>query len=60
VAGFFWLAAQGGYGIQTAPAMGRTAAALAFGEPLPAEVGDLGVEAAMLSPGRAALASPTS
>jgi len=59
VAGFFWLAAQGGYGIQTAPAMGRTAAALALGEPLPAEVGDLGVEAALLSPGRAALASPT-
>lgn len=56
VADFFWLAGQGGYGIQTAPAMGRTAAALALGEPLPAEVRDLGVEAAMLAPGRAALA----
>ncbi len=55
VAGFFWLAGQGGYGIQTAPAMGRTAAALALGEPLPSEVSDLGVEAATLAPGRAAL-----
>ena len=27
--GFFWLAGQGGYGIQTAPALGRLAAALA-------------------------------
>jgi D-arginine dehydrogenase len=56
VAGFFWLAAQGGYGIQTAPAMGRTAAALALGEPVPSNVRDLGVEAAALAPGRASLA----
>ena len=33
--GFFWLAGQGGYGIQTAPALGRIAAALARGEGLP-------------------------
>ncbi|MCB2103047.1 MAG: FAD-binding oxidoreductase, partial [Rhodobacterales bacterium] len=50
--GFFWLAGQGGYGIQTAPAMGRTAAALAAGDPLPADLQDLGVMAAALSPGR--------
>lgn len=30
--GFFWLAGQGGYGIQTAPAMSRIAAALVQGE----------------------------
>ena len=37
--GFFWLAGQGGYGIKTAPALGRLAAALITGEceppPLP-------------------------
>lgn len=30
--GFFWLAGQGGYGIQTAPALSRLAAALVLGE----------------------------
>ena len=55
VAGFFWLAAQGGYGIQTAPAMGRTAAALALGEPVPSDVRDLGVDAACLAPDRSTL-----
>jgi len=34
--GFFWLAGQGGYGIQTAPAMGALVAALVQGTPLPA------------------------
>ncbi|KAA0684196.1 FAD-binding oxidoreductase [Roseomonas genomospecies 6] len=50
--GFFWLAGQGGYGIQTAPAMGRTAAALATGGGLPAEVAALGVRAEDLAPAR--------
>ncbi len=50
--GFFWLAGQGGYGIETAPSMGRLAAALASGGPVPAELADLGVEAAALSPRR--------
>ena len=50
--GFFWLAGQGGYGIQTAPAMGRTAAALATGGALPPEVAALGVGAADLTPSR--------
>ncbi|MFN6955775.1 MAG: NAD(P)/FAD-dependent oxidoreductase [Acetobacteraceae bacterium] len=31
--GFFWMAGQGGYGIQTSPAAGRLLAALALGEP---------------------------
>ncbi len=50
--GFFWLAGQGGYGIQTAPALARSAAALARGESLPADVADLGASAADLSPSR--------
>ncbi|MBK3775564.1 FAD-dependent oxidoreductase [Azospirillum brasilense] len=50
--GFFWLAGQGGYGIQTAPAMGRTAAALVTGSGLPAEVAALGVRAEDLAPAR--------
>ena len=50
--GFFWLAGQGGYGIQTAPGLGRTAAALAQGRPVPGELQDLGVSAAELSPRR--------
>jgi D-arginine dehydrogenase len=50
--GFFWVAAQGGYGIQTSPAMGEACAALALGRPLPAALQDQGLDAAMLSPGR--------
>jgi D-arginine dehydrogenase len=50
--GFFWLAGQGGYGVQTAPAVARAAAALATGEPLPDEVACLGITAADLSPAR--------
>lgn len=33
--GFFWLAGQGGYGVQTAPALSRVAAALITGGALP-------------------------
>jgi D-arginine dehydrogenase len=46
--GFFWLAGQGGYGIQTAPALARLAAALLLDEAY--EVPDLDVE--RLGPGR--------
>lgn len=48
--GFFWCVGQGGYGIQTAPAMGRLGAALALGEALPAELD--GLDVALLSPAR--------
>ena len=48
VEGFFWVAAQGGYGIQTAPAMGEACAALACGEPIPPRLAAFGVTAAML------------
>jgi D-arginine dehydrogenase len=57
VPGLFWLAGQGGYGIQTAPAVARAAAALVERRPLPADIADLGVDAAALSPRRPALAA---
>jgi D-arginine dehydrogenase len=50
--GFFWVAAQGGYGIQTAPAMGETCAALVRGQPVPAHVAAFGLTERMLGPGR--------
>ncbi len=52
VDGFFWLAGQGGYGIQTAAAAGRLAAALAMGKTLPGDIAELGVSEAALSPVR--------
>ncbi len=52
VEGFFWLAGQGGYGIQTAPALARTAAALALGRDLPGDLAAFGVTTAALAPSR--------
>ncbi len=52
--GFFWLAGQGGYGIMTSPAMGRVAAALAQGNPVPADIAAYGVSAADLAAQRLA------
>jgi D-arginine dehydrogenase len=49
--GFFWLAGQGGYGIQTSPAMARLASRLCLGEAPPAALGHL---VAALAPGRLA------
>ena len=50
--GFFWLAGQGGYGLQTSAAMGELAASLIRGEGLPANLAAEGVELAALDPGR--------
>ncbi len=50
--GFFWVAGQGGYGIQTAPAMGEACACLARGLPLPQRLTDFGLSAEALSPRR--------
>jgi D-arginine dehydrogenase len=50
--GFFWLAGQGGYGIQTAPALSRLAAALALGQEVPRDILDQGLDPASLFPGR--------
>lgn len=52
VPGFFWLAGQGGYGIQTGAAAGRLAADLALGKGLPSDIAALGVAERALSPGR--------
>lgn len=50
--GFFWVAAQGGYGIQTAPAMGEACAALARGQALPARIAAFGIGVRTLAPDR--------
>lgn len=53
--GFFWLAGQGGYGIQTAPAMGRLCAALVQRASWPDDFQRLGLTAGALAPDRRAL-----
>ncbi|WP_428394286.1 NAD(P)/FAD-dependent oxidoreductase [Lichenicoccus sp.] len=50
--GLFWLAGQGGYGIQTAPAMGRLAASLVKRLGVPDDLLDRGLQQAELSPER--------
>lgn len=50
--GFFWLVGQGGYGIQSAPALGRTAAAMVTGTTLPADVLAAGLDPATIAPHR--------
>lgn len=52
VEGFFWCAAQGGYGIETSYGMGRVSAALASGRSLPEDIKTLGVTESDLSPSR--------
>ena len=54
VEGFFWLAGQGGYGIETAPAMARAAASLIVDGALPAAFLEEGLAAGDLGPGRLA------
>ena len=50
--GFFWLAGQGGYGIQTAESMARCAMSLIDSGELPAEIRAAGLDASTLSPAR--------
>lgn len=50
--GFFWLAGQGGYGIQTSPALSRLAAALISGRTLPADLAREAIFPEQLSPRR--------
>ncbi|MCF8212168.1 MAG: FAD-dependent oxidoreductase, partial [Rhodoferax sp.] len=54
--GFFWLAGQGGYGIQMAPALARVAAAQVCGAPLPPDVVAQGLTMEDIAPSRDALA----
>lgn len=50
--GFFWLAGQGGYGIQTAPAVASIASSLILGENISLELKKFGVSASVFSPDR--------
>jgi D-arginine dehydrogenase len=50
--GFFWLAGQGGYGIATSPALGRTTASLIANGRLPPDLIDLGLHLRDLAPDR--------
>jgi D-arginine dehydrogenase len=50
--GFFWLAGQGGYGIQSAAGASELALALLLGAPLSDELVRQGVNPALLAPGR--------
>ena len=52
VEGFFWLAGQGGYGIQTAPAMAHCCKSLMLDKRLPADLTALGILPSNLSPQR--------
>lgn len=55
--GFFWLAGQGGYGIQTCYGLSRLAASLVLDQVLPSELTEAGVRPADFSPARL-LATP--
>jgi D-arginine dehydrogenase len=57
--GFFWLAGQGGYGIQTSPALSRLSAALVRGEGIPADLAARHVTTTVLAPGRFRTAAVT-
>ena len=52
IAGFFWIAGQGGYGIETSPALGRLSASLIVAGGLPHDLADLGIRAETVSPAR--------
>ena len=58
VPGFFWCAGQGGYGIQSAPALARTAAALAQRLAVPADVAKAGLATEQLAPSRLGESAP--
>ncbi len=50
--GFFWLAGQGGYGIQSAPALSRFAASQVLGEKAPQDILDCDFNPSDVSPKR--------
>ena len=49
---FYWIAGQGGYGIQTSPAVARTIAALATGGDIPDDLLALGLRRSDIDPAR--------
>lgn len=50
--GFFWLVGQGGYGLQTSPAMAAAVEAMVTGGPWPKGLDELGVTAGSIRPDR--------
>lgn len=50
--GLYWLAAQGGYGIKTAPALARLSVALIAQNALPRDLAEAGLSEAVLGPAR--------
>ena len=50
--GFFWLVGQGGYGIQSSPALSRTAAAMVLKQNIPEDVLAAGLNVADILPDR--------
>ena len=56
--GFFWLAGQGGYGIQSAPALSRLAAALVMGDAPPDDIMAEGLNLADIAPDPSRRAPP--
>ena len=46
---FFWLAGQGGYGIQSSPALAKLASALALNEPPPPDILRFGLNTESIS-----------
>lgn len=50
--GFFWYAGQGGFGIQSSPALSRAAAAILRGDPVPEDLAQAGLTRDNLSPSR--------
>lgn len=55
--GFFWMAGQGGYGIQSAPAAAALAAALVRGCAVPEHIAAEGFDPRRVAPGRLAVAA---
>ena len=49
---FFWCCGQGGFGIQTAPALSQLGAYLALGRPIPGELAEHEVRPEIYAPGR--------
>ena len=49
---FYWLAGQGGYGIQTSPAVARAIASLATGGDVPSDLSALGLKRSDIDPAR--------
>ena len=60
VEGFFWIAGQGGHGIQTAPATARLAASLLLDQGVPSDLLQAGFDPAWVSPQRLTVNAPAS